>query len=288
MSKVVDPPTDSNENSEEKRPQFGNRFLTNKDKVFEHNAWDNVEWDEELLNQAKDKVEKNLASFVSSDRKDELERQAADQWDKFYSIHDNRFFKDRNWLFTEFPELGRESNELETEVCGEGSSSPPSSFQTVNILEVGCGAGNTVFPILQTNNSQRLFVYCCDFSQVAVDIVKNHEAYDDKRCLAFQWDLTETEKADLPFQDGTIGLNINADYVMLSGSFLCLQLSLNLIHKLKLLSPRFRFHHHAVRSFGHRPISLSPCDPTSLSSPPSRRAHPIPRLWSLRHGATAF
>ena len=126
MSEVVDPPTDSNENSEEKRPQFGNRFLTNKDKVFEHNAWDNVEWDEELLSQAKDKVEKNLASFVSSDRKEELERQAADQWDKFYSIHDNRFFKDRNWLFTEFPELGRESNESKTEAGVEGSSSPPS------------------------------------------------------------------------------------------------------------------------------------------------------------------
>jgi len=188
--------------ADDKRPQFGNRFLTNKDKVFEHNAWDNVEWDEELLSQAKEKVGKNSSTFVSPERKEELELQAADQWDKFYSIHDNRFFKDRNWLFTEFPELGKETNV--TTDAGADSPSAQAPKSGVNILEVGCGAGNTVFPILQTNNSDQLFVYCSDFSQVAVDIVKNHEAYDEKRCLAFQWDLTDTEKSDLPVQDGTI------------------------------------------------------------------------------------
>ena len=40
------------------------------------------------------------------------------------------------------------------------------------MLEVGCGAGNTVFPLLTQQPDSRLFVYACDFAPSAVNIVK--------------------------------------------------------------------------------------------------------------------
>ncbi|MEQ2266320.1 Methyltransferase-like protein 2-A [Xenotaenia resolanae] len=79
----------------------------------------------------------------------------------------------------------------------------PGSSATYRILEVGCGVGNTVFPILKTNNDPGLFVYCCDFSSTAVELVKGNPEYDSKRCFAFVHDLSEVE-AGFPIPDGTL------------------------------------------------------------------------------------
>ena len=39
-----------------------------------------------------------------------------------------------------------------------------------NVLEVGCGCGNTVFPLMEENGNP--FYFACDFSPRAVDFVK--------------------------------------------------------------------------------------------------------------------
>ena len=57
------------------------------------------------------------------------------------------------------------------------------------VLEVGCGAGNTVFPVLAANKDPNLFVYACDFAPNAVDIVRSEAAYDPMRCHAFVCNL---------------------------------------------------------------------------------------------------
>ncbi|KAG8234062.1 hypothetical protein J437_LFUL013558 [Ladona fulva] len=210
-----------------KRPQFGNRLLNDVDQVFQHNAWDHVEWSAEQEEDAKKKVDENSAVRVDPDKFEKFEMDANKYWDEFYGIHQNRFFKDRRWLFTEFPEIAPDvppesdtneeskQNQLKADVSSKemtadislksdhsGSVPPKTLNATENhnavskhtyILEVGCGVGNTVFPILQTSPDPNLFVYCCDFSSTAVQLVKEHPEYNDKRCHAFVCDITSDE-----------------------------------------------------------------------------------------------
>ena len=173
-----------------KRPQFGSRVLSNPDDVFKHNAWDNVEWDAEREAEARRKAEENSSVKMSAEQQEEYERNSGAYWDRFYSQHDNRFFKDRHWLFTEFPEI------LNTSGCG------------TTILEVGCGAGNTVFPLLMTNKDPNLFIYCCDFSKEAIDIVRANENYEASRCLAFVCDVTDPDSHNIPIEQETLDIII--------------------------------------------------------------------------------
>lgn len=108
-------------------------------------------------------------------------------WNRFYDIHENKFFKDRQWLFTEFPELVVES----------------SSSQT-RLLEVGCGVGNSIFPILRTNPNGRLVIYCCDYSSTAIDILKQNNEYDENSVHAFVYDITG--KGTMPFEENSLDL----------------------------------------------------------------------------------
>ncbi|GBM59413.1 Methyltransferase-like protein 2 [Araneus ventricosus] len=122
-----------------KKPQFGTRYLNEPDKVFQHNAWDDVEWNEELKQNAEEKIKLNSQTLVSEEEQDKYENEANQFWDKFYNIHENRFFKDRHWLFTEFPDLCIDSMLNEDKSSSENVSVKESIIQgkeRVNIFEV--------------------------------------------------------------------------------------------------------------------------------------------------------
>lgn len=57
------------------------------------------------------------------------------------------------------------------------------------LLEVGCGVGNMLYPLLE--KVPGLKVHCCDFSARAVEIVKRHPSYDAGRVNAFVHDLVQ-------------------------------------------------------------------------------------------------
>jgi len=105
---------------------------------------------------------------------DKYEKEAARNWDKFYLHNTTNFFKDRHWIIREFPEL-----------------SPASQVKMV--IEIGCGVGNTVFPILEENPN--LFFYALDFSPRAIKLLQENPKYEAKRCMALVCDII---KDDIP------------------------------------------------------------------------------------------
>lgn len=168
----------------------------------------------------------NSSVIASEDDQQKYEVRASKYWDDFYGIHQNRFFKDRHWLFTEFPELAPDDKCVKTEKEQEieqlqdslrsfdgGSTDDEESSKlhiskntqdgvkqlsqhfgnmlttdserkgSTMILEIGCGVGNTVFPILQYNADPDLFVFCCDFSSTAIQLLKDNSEYDPKRYI---------------------------------------------------------------------------------------------------------
>ncbi|CAM8970520.1 unnamed protein product [Rhodiola kirilowii] len=106
---------------------------------------------------------------VSSFWKEKYEREARKYWDIFYKRHQDKFFKDRHYL----------DKEWGVHFSGKGRKV---------VLEVGCGAGNTIFPLVATY--PEIFVYGCDFSSRAVELVKTHKEFMESRVNAFVCDLT--------------------------------------------------------------------------------------------------
>ncbi|XP_075841043.1 tRNA N(3)-cytidine methyltransferase METTL8, mitochondrial isoform X1 [Microtus pennsylvanicus] len=232
---------------------LGSRILTDPAKVFEHNMWDHMQWSEEEEDGARKQVEENSATRVAPEEQVKFERDANKYWDTFYQTHKNKFFKNRNWLLREFPEIlpvdqnskekveesswdqvgsnfsskqrmemdcqkshvssapwGEERSNFPNQDLEEHSEGPgkterfPGSKATFRILEVGCGAGNCVFPILNTlRNIPGSFLYCCDFASEAVELVKSHASYSEAHCCAFLHDVCDDGLA-YPFPDGIL------------------------------------------------------------------------------------
>jgi tRNAThr (cytosine32-N3)-methyltransferase len=62
------------------------------------------------------------------------------------------------------------------------------------VLEVGAGAGNTAFPLINNNENEELRVYACDYSKNAVKVMRESEHYNEKYMRAEVWDVTSEEE----------------------------------------------------------------------------------------------
>jgi len=140
----------------------GIRLLLPEDDPFSFNAWDHVEIDDEYKAFAQEQLAAQRAKPVSDHDKARFNGNPAKWWDIFYKNNRENFFKDRKWLQQEFPIL---------------SAATAEGYGSCVVVELGCGAGNTLFPVLQQNKNPQFRIHGCDFSANAVAVVKAQELY---------------------------------------------------------------------------------------------------------------
>lgn len=118
-----------------------------------------------------------LAPFWAARCADE----ASAHWELFYRRNADRAFKDRHYLDREW-----------TELASNGAAGADGGGAPLVLLEAGCGVGNALFPLLESN--PRLRAYAVDVSESAVQMVRSHALASEGRIVAAAaGDLTSGE-----------------------------------------------------------------------------------------------
>ncbi|KAL2462446.1 S-adenosyl-L-methionine-dependent methyltransferase superfamily protein [Forsythia ovata] len=116
------------------------------------------------------------AEYINDNNEHYFCRKSVSYWDKFYKRHQNKFFKDRHYLEKDW---------------GKYFSDTDDDVNAKVLLELGCGAGNSIFPLIAAY--PKLFVHACDFSPHAVTLVKSHSNFTEDRINVFLCDVTNDD-----------------------------------------------------------------------------------------------
>ncbi|NWY48199.1 METL2 protein, partial [Sylvia atricapilla] len=211
---------------------LGSRILTDPSKVFEHNMWDHMQWSQEEEENARKKATENSLVKVQLEDQEILPEKRRQEFKtektslEHSEIINESSFSLKNGMFEEGEKYWKKNygdgstavkgyvynkNQVKAltdnpqgKNCGEELGkveSFPGCDATYRILEVGCGAGNSVFPILKVLcNTPGTFLYCCDFASGAVELVKSHSSYNSAWCSAFVHDVCD-DALPYPFPD---------------------------------------------------------------------------------------
>ncbi|GAA5860221.1 hypothetical protein JCM3774_000348 [Rhodotorula dairenensis] len=150
-----------------------------------------------VLQGTADEILARNAASASAAFVDKLVQRAGTHWNRFYTNHAKNpapFFKDRHWTDREWPQLAQLGNvPAEDDVGGGGAHGPEATGSATEgkgkaVLEVGCGTGAFIYPLLERYPHARYVAF--DFAKKAVELTKNHPLYTPTSCHVFQHDLT--------------------------------------------------------------------------------------------------
>lgn len=133
------------------------RVLTEKEDKYKYNVWDSVEIPEEYALNAKTKIQEDH-KYIEKSHKITYE-----PWESFYRRYSSSFFKERQWIPKEYPEI---------------------IIHTNRILEIGCGTGSTIIPLIKARIDRDN-----DYLQENSEHFSIEEERDSKETIG----LTETE-----------------------------------------------------------------------------------------------
>lgn len=204
--------------------------------------WIHDHWTEEEKAEARDRLLASSTRFrrgkvLLLDEEEEQEqafqqfrRNASTNWNVFYNQNKTNFFKDRHYLHKSFPnELGwlydnimkddaiigadvvdGSNHERESPLLGNGKVKDV----VVRIIEVGCGVGNAILPLLEQHSKlmqqytkelrpgpPQLHIHCLDFAPNAIELLKKDARYQaaakEGRATAHVYDLSSTHPSTI-------------------------------------------------------------------------------------------
>ncbi|CAI2375913.1 unnamed protein product [Moneuplotes crassus] len=137
------------------------------------------EWTDDMTQKCQDVIDEDENYHPEAGK---LKKHAGMNWHIFYSNNKTNFFKNRHYLIKEFTEMKEKCDDQEI----------------VRLLDAGCGVGNALFPLCK--DLPNLHVDAFDFALKAVNLVKEHEKFEEERMKVEQCDLV---RDDIPFEAGT-------------------------------------------------------------------------------------
>ncbi|TEB36521.1 methyltransferase [Coprinellus micaceus] len=184
--------TSSVEDTVVRKAPFGSRFLKDENEVWNFNAWDHVPPPDDQGEVVAKALEAQRTNPVPEEEKPKYHDRPSRHWDNFYKMNNANFFKNRRWLNNEFPEL----------IAGTKAGAGP-----FTVAEIGCGAGNSAYPLLSMNENPDLRIFAYDYSPHAVKLVQRNPVYENPPIGSIQaavWDLTSKEGIPSNLQEGTV------------------------------------------------------------------------------------
>ncbi len=116
--------------------------------------------------------------ILESDDDDEEER-PNNAWELFYKTHGTKFFRDRHYLKKSFEKDLILTSDDETSSSRDGDDD---ALLRKEVLEIGVGVGNALFPLLRANPNGLRF-HAADVSETAIEQLKLHEEYDETKIV---------------------------------------------------------------------------------------------------------